>query len=79
MPAEFKRLEIPFTGAWQPGVDPLLIEFDGYSDIKNMRYTDKSIKGVNGFSKINTTPFSEPYDYTSFTEVYVGADRVTVA
>ena len=78
MPEKSKKLEIPFTGSLQLSDDPLLVEPDGYSELKNMRYTDKSIKGVNGYSKINTLPLHSLYDYTDFTETDAPG-RATVA
>jgi len=80
-----QRLEIPFNGKWQITDDPLLLDENSFSDIKNMRPTDKSIKGVNGYTKVNTAPFYSSYNYTSFTEVDtdtrvgIAAHTITVA
>lgn len=52
---ELRRYEMPFTGPWEPADDPLRLSKFAFADIKNMRYTDKGIKGVSGYSKINTT------------------------
>jgi len=76
---DLQRYEIPFTGAWQPNDDPLLLDENAFSDIENMRYTDKGIKGVAGTSKINTVPFYADYNYTDFTETDVGGNRASVA
>lgn len=55
---ELRRYEMPFTGPWEPADDPLRLSKFAFADIKNMRYTDKGIKGVSGYSKINTTALS---------------------
>ena len=55
------QLHIPFNGAWRLDENPLLLEPGDFSDIKNMRYTDTSIEGVSGYSKINTSIVDSTY------------------
>lgn len=50
-----KTLQLGFNGKWDPVHDPLLIGKENYSDIQNLRYKDKGLKGVMGYSKINST------------------------
>ena len=52
-----QQFQIPFNGKWDPIQDPLLIKKGDYSDITNFRYkAEMGLKGVSGYSKINTTP-----------------------
>lgn len=44
-----------FNGAWLPNEDPALIGAENYQTLTNLRYTDKSIQGVLGYTKVNTT------------------------
>ena len=50
-----QQLLIPFNGKWDSTHNSLLIGKHNFSDIQNLRYTDKSLKGVSGYSKINST------------------------
>jgi len=56
-----QQLHVPFTGSWRPGDNPLLIEPGDFADIKNMRPTNTGIKGVSGYSKINTSVVNATY------------------
>lgn len=51
---EKQQFQTAFTGKWDPTHDPLLLENGDFSDITNMRYLDRGLKGVSGYSKINT-------------------------
>ena len=51
---EWKDAQFEFTGAWLPGQDPALIGPNNFTVLTNLRYNDKSIEGVNGYTKINT-------------------------
>ena len=48
------RKEFPFTGAWNPTDDPLLIGESNYADLQNFRYKDRSLITVLGYTHINT-------------------------
>lgn len=48
--------QFPFDGAWMPNDDPALIGPRNFAILTNMRYKDKAISGVNGYSELNTTP-----------------------
>lgn len=58
---EWQDAQFPFDGAWMPDQDPALIGPRNFAILTNLRYTDKSIEGVNGYSKFNTTAIT---DYT---------------
>ncbi|MCP4668835.1 MAG: hypothetical protein GY849_21060, partial [Deltaproteobacteria bacterium] len=49
------KLQYKFSGAWLPDFDPALMGPENFRTLTNMRYTDGSIEGVQGYSKINTT------------------------
>lgn len=51
--------EIPLTGKLITSEDPILIG-ENFQSLKNMRYTNTSIKGIGGHSKINTTILGNP-------------------
>ena len=53
-----------FNGKWLPAVDPLTIGPDNFKTLKNMRYTDTAIEGVEGYTRINDTALSSSQDYT---------------
>ena len=44
-----------FNGAWLPDEDPAQIGPTNYRDLQNMRPTETSLQGVQGYSKINST------------------------
>lgn len=46
--------QYPFDGEWLPDVDPALIGPRNFANIQNLRYNDRSIEGVNGYTNINT-------------------------
>lgn len=45
--------QYPFDGEWLPDVDPALIGPRNFADIQNLRYNDRSIEGVNGYTYVN--------------------------
>lgn len=47
--------QYPFNGAWMPDVDPALIGPQNFASIINLRYNDRSIEGVNGYTYVNNT------------------------
>lgn len=47
--------QYPFDGEWMPDVDPALIGARNFASIINLRYNDRSIEGVNGYTRINET------------------------
>jgi len=46
-------VQYPFDGEWLPDVDPALIGPRNFASIINLRYNDRSIEGVNGYTRIN--------------------------
>jgi len=46
-------VQYTFSGAWLPDEDAALIGAENFSDIRNLRYTDTSLVGIGGYSKIN--------------------------
>ncbi len=49
-----EKVYYKFSGAWLPDVDPALIGPENFRMLKNMRYTDGAIEGVQGYSKVST-------------------------
>ena len=47
--------QYPFDGEWMPDVDPALIGPRNFASILNLRYNDRSIEGVNGYTYVNGT------------------------
>jgi hypothetical protein len=45
--------QYPFDGEWLPDVDPALIGPRNFANISNLRYNDRSIEGVNGYTNVN--------------------------
>ena len=52
---EYSDVQYQFKGGWYPDVDPALLGPENFKTLQNMRYTDLSIQGVSGYTKINTT------------------------
>jgi hypothetical protein len=50
--------QFPFDGAWMPNDDPSLIGPRNFAILTNMRYKEKTIWGINGYTKFNTTPLA---------------------
>ena len=59
---EQKELMFPFSGAWQPTIDPTLLGPENFQTLINMRYNDGGIEGINGFTYRNSTAIT---DYTN--------------
>lgn len=55
---EWQDLQWSFNGSWMPDEDPALIGPENYTSLQNLRYTNTSVEGVNGYSKYNTTPIA---------------------
>ena len=55
---DWQDQQYPFDGAWLPDQDPALIGPRNFAILTNLRYNEKSIEGVHGYTKINTTPIS---------------------
>lgn len=49
--------ERPLNGKLVTAEDPMLIGRTDFTVLKNLRYNDTGIEGVNGMSKINASPF----------------------
>lgn len=47
-------LQFPFDGMWLPNEDSALIGPRNFSTLTNLRYKDKTIWGINGYTKVNT-------------------------
>ncbi len=63
MGAEDKAKQHLFSGAWLPSLPAVLIGPENFSRLENLRYTDQSIKGVLGYSRINETVLPGGYIY----------------
>lgn len=50
MPNKF----IQHQGVWIPGVDPANIGFDNYKTLTNLRYLDRGLQVVQGYTLVNT-------------------------
>jgi hypothetical protein len=48
-------LQFPFDGMWLPNEDAALIGPRNFSTLTNLRYKDKTIWGINGYTKVNDT------------------------
>lgn len=48
------NLSSMFQGQWLPALDPLKIGKDNFKTLQNLRYTSNGLKGVDGYSAINT-------------------------
>ncbi len=58
--AELKKLELIFSGAWVPDVDPLLIGSNNYADLQNLRYQNQGLEGVSGYTALTTVALAKP-------------------
>lgn len=63
---EWKDAQFRFDGAWKPDVDGALIGPNHYQTLRNLRYKDSGLEGVNGYTKINTTAL------TTYTKIRTG-------
>jgi hypothetical protein len=55
---EWKDAQFRFDGSWKPDVDGALIGPNNYQTLTNLRYKDSGLEGVNGYTKINSTPLA---------------------
>jgi hypothetical protein len=52
---EIKRIQHLFTtGTWMPGADPLTIGPENFFAMQNLRFAERMLEGVPGYTKINT-------------------------
>lgn len=56
---EWKDAQFRFDGAWKPDVDGALIGPNNYQTLKNLRYKDSGLEGVNGYTIINSTALDD--------------------
>jgi hypothetical protein len=45
--------QYPFDGQWMPDLDPALIGPRNFANLLNLRYNDRSIEGVSGYTNVN--------------------------
>lgn len=57
---ELKKIELIFSGAWVPDVDPLLIGSNNYADLQNLRYQNQGLEGVSGYTALTTVALAKP-------------------
>jgi hypothetical protein len=50
-----------FTGQWLPALDAALIGPENFNVLRNLRYNDAGLEGVNGYTTVNTTALTN-YD-----------------
>jgi hypothetical protein len=55
---EWQDAQFAFSGEWMPQHDAALIGPENFAILTNMRYNDRSIEGVNGYTEINSTPLA---------------------
>ena len=48
--------EYPMTGAWLPGPDPLVIGAENYTVLQNLRYRERELQSVRGYTVITPNP-----------------------
>lgn len=69
---EWKDLQFRFDGRWVPDVDGSLIGPNNYQTLRNLRYKDSGLEGVNGYSNINTTTLDGHGTLGDFPEIRNG-------
>jgi hypothetical protein len=52
---QLTRREFNFSGAMILDTEPLNGGFDNYADLQNMRYANRGLKGVQGYTQVNQT------------------------
>ena len=72
---EWQDAQYPFDGAWMPDMDPALIGPRNFATLLNMRYNDKSIEGVSGYTKVNTTAIGTYVNILS--GIHLRSDKTT--
>lgn len=50
-----KIREIPLSGRLRTAVDPVTISPNDFRQLTNLRYTDTTVRGIQGHTKVNTT------------------------
>ena len=58
---ENKYKPIALNGRWRPAIDGTQLGEGDFQTLTNMRYTDTSIKSVEGMTKINTSVMNATY------------------
>lgn len=56
---EWKDTQFKFDGTWMPDTDGALIGPNNYQTLRNLRYKDSGLEGVNGYTVINTTALDD--------------------
>jgi len=51
---------ILFTGAWVPDDDPTKVGEPHFADLQNLRYTNRGLEGVQGYTRLTTNPLARP-------------------
>lgn len=62
----FQHVTIPLTGRLKTSVDPINLDDGDFQSLVNMRYTDRSVRTVQGQTKINTTAVPKPVLRSAF-------------
>ena len=62
---QWQDAQYPFDGKWMPDVDPALIGPRNFADIRNLRYNDQSIEGINGYAVVNSTALTSVNGYAN--------------
>jgi hypothetical protein len=52
---ELQDAQYTFDGKWLPDLDPSLIGPENYTTLENLRYKDKGLEGVSGYTTVNST------------------------
>lgn len=78
----YKRLQFLFSdGKWSPSHDALVAGSGNFSDMQNLRFGERCLEGVPGYSKINTTALETYLKIRSGIHLqspFSGASRVLV-
>lgn len=53
-----EEVMFPFSGSWQPNIDGTLLGSEDYQTLINLRYNDRGLEGVNGYTERNATAIS---------------------
>ncbi len=52
--------EFVFNGAWVPDEDASKIGRNNFADLQNFRYTNSGLEGIQGYTRLTTTPLARP-------------------
>ncbi|EGJ51730.1 hypothetical protein [Desulfocurvibacter africanus] len=55
---QLETAQFTFHGQWMPDENTALIGLKNFRTLQNLRYTNTSIEGVQGYTKINATPLA---------------------